>query len=553
MSYLVLARKYRPQLFEAVVGQQHVTRTLSHAISADRVAHAILFSGPRGTGKTTVARILAKALNCRQGPTPTPCNECPSCISITESHAVDVFEIDGASNNSVDQIRELRENVKYMPAQSRLKIYIIDEVHMLSGPAFNAMLKTLEEPPAHVMFMFATTEPHKIPITILSRCQRHDFRRIDARAITDHLKQICRQEGVESDDEALWLIAREAGGSMRDALSLLDQVMTGGDALTGARIPEILGVVDRKVIHDLSSAILEKDVGKILDIIDDVYERGLDLKKLYGDLLSHFRNLLVIRLGKNAERLVDLPGHELEALRRQAEGRSALFLNQVFDLLFREEANVRYTVQPRLVLEMMFVRLAQVQSALTIDELIDGLDRLRTEVAGGGPVSGGPEATGTGGGAAPVAPADGGGSAAQGGPPPRRQGAQEPGSLWDRLVEEISEAHPVLGANLKQGGRLRRLGETRVEIEMTGNGFSLNHVKRRKNREILRHSLERLLGAPVDVAVKATAGEAPSGIEKKQQAENLKKEALQHPLVADAVEIFDGTIVDVTLLQEVGK
>jgi DNA polymerase-3 subunit gamma/tau len=553
MSYLVLARKYRPQLFEDVVGQQHVTRTLSHAVSADRVAHAILFSGPRGTGKTTVARILAKALNCKQGPTPTPCNQCASCIGITESHAVDVFEIDGASNNSVDQIRELRENVKYMPAQSRLKIYIIDEVHMLSGAAFNAMLKTLEEPPAHVMFMFATTEPHKIPITILSRCQRHDFRRIDTQAITEHLKQICRQEGVESDDEALWLIAREAGGSMRDALSLLDQVMTGGGALTGARIPEILGVVDRKVIYDMSSAILEKDVGKILDIIDDLYERGLDLKKLYGDLLSHFRNLLVVKLGKNAERLVDLPGHELEALRRQAKGHSALLLNQVFDLLFREEAGVRYTVQPRLVLEMMFIRLAQIQPALAVDELIDGLDRLRSEMAGGGSVPGGPKSGGAGGGAAPEAPPGGGSGAAEGGPTPQRQGEAEPDSLWDRLVEEISDAHPVLGANLKQGGRLRRLGDKRVEIEMTGNGFCLNHVKRRKNREILRRSLERLLGAPVDVAVKAMAGEEPSCVEKKQQAENLKKEALQHPLVADAVEIFDGTIVDVALLQEVGK
>ena len=226
MSYLVLARKYRPQTFEQVIEQAHITRTLTNAISADRVAHAILFAGPRGTGKTTIARILAKAMNCEQGPTPVPCNACRSCDEITGGHGVDVFEIDGASNNSVDQVRELRENIKYMPAHSSFKIYIIDEVHMLSMAAFNALLKTLEEPPAHILFMFATTEPRKIPITILSRCQRHDLRRINLDAISKHMAWICRREGFEIADQSLELIAREAGGSMRDALSLLDQIMT---------------------------------------------------------------------------------------------------------------------------------------------------------------------------------------------------------------------------------------------------------------------------------------------------------------------------------------
>ncbi len=562
MSYLVLARKYRPQRFEEVVGQTHVTRTLSHAISADRVAHALLFSGPRGTGKTTVARILAKALNCRQGPTPTPCNECPSCNSITDSHAVDVFEIDGASNNSVDQIRELRENVKYMPAQSRFKIYIIDEVHMLSLSAFNALLKTLEEPPAHVMFMFATTEPHKIPITILSRCQRHDFRRIETGAVTGHLKEICRQEQVDFDEEALWLIAREAGGSMRDALSLLDQVMTGADGAPGeGRIPEILGIVDRKIIYDLASAILERDVGGALDIIDDVYDRGLDLKKLYADLLVHFRNLLVVKLGKDAKRLVDLPGHELDTLGRQAEAHSALVLNQIFDLLFREEANVRFTAQPRLVLEMLVVRLAQVQPALAIDELIDRLDHLRGEIAGAAPPgAGSPPGVGSPPGGGPPGPAPETGSGGDSGemkeagrPGGAGKEAKEPEDLWDRLVEKISADHPVLATSLRQSGRFRRIKENRVEIEIQGNGFNRKHVKRQKNRDILRKALGDLLGKTVAISVKTVADAGESITEKKQQTEQLKKEALQHPLVADAVEIFDGRIVDVELLQEVCK
>ncbi len=554
MSYLVLARKYRPQRFEDVVGQTHVTRTLAHAISADRVAHALLFSGPRGTGKTTVARILAKALNCRKGPTPTPCNECASCTGITDGHAVDVFEIDGASNNSVDQVRELRENVKYMPAQSRLKIYIIDEVHMLSPAAFNALLKTLEEPPGHVMFMFATTEPHKIPITVLSRCQRHDSRRIDAGAIAAHLEEICRQEGVEADEEALWLIAREAGGSMRDALSLLDQVVSGVDgAVRTERIPEILGVVDRQVIFSISSAILEQDVGRILDLVNDVYDQGLDLKKLYGDLLSHFRNLLVIKLGRDADRLVDLPGHELEALQKQAADHSAVFLNQIFDLLFREEASIRFSVQPRLVLEMMFIRLGQVPPALSIDELIGRLDRLRTELAGGG--SAAPSNSSGGGrpGPAPAAGSEAGPAGKEGGGPSADGGREAAGSpdLWERLVEQISAAHPALGTSLKQGGRLHRLDENRFEIEVLGNGFSRNLVKRRKNRDILCQALAQLLGGPVEVSVKAADGEEKPKMRKKQEIEKLKKEALHHPLVADAVEIFDGKIIDVEPLQEV--
>ncbi|MBL0713757.1 MAG: DNA polymerase III subunit gamma/tau [Desulfosarcina sp.] len=226
MGYLVLARKYRPQSFEEVVGQVHVTQTLANAIRHQRVAHAILFSGPRGTGKTSVARILAKAMNCMQGATPSPCNQCRSCIEITNGSAADVFEIDGASNNSVDQVRELRENVKYMPAYSPHKIYIIDEVHMLSTAAFNALLKTLEEPPPHVIFLFATTEAHKIPITILSRCQRYDFRRVDFDKLVGHMARLCQKEDIVLPEESLATIAREAGGSIRDALSLLDQVMT---------------------------------------------------------------------------------------------------------------------------------------------------------------------------------------------------------------------------------------------------------------------------------------------------------------------------------------
>ena len=260
MSYLVLARKYRPQTFEEVIDQDHVNRTLINAIASDRVAHAVLFAGPRGTGKTTVARILAKAMNCHRGPAATPCNRCRSCNDITAGSAVDVFEIDGASNNSVDQVRELRDNVKYMPAQSAYKIYIIDEVHMLSIPAFNALLKTLEEPPAHIKFFFATTEPNKIPITILSRCQRHDFKRIKIESMTTHMQAICEKENFRISPENLAIIARETGGSMRDALSLLDQVITCADGpVDDKQVMDLLGIIDRQMIFEMAAAIFGGD------------------------------------------------------------------------------------------------------------------------------------------------------------------------------------------------------------------------------------------------------------------------------------------------------
>ena len=381
MSYLVLARKYRPQTFEQVEKQDHVTRTLTNAISADRVAHAILFSGPRGTGKTTVARILAKAMNCKGGPVRIPCNECRSCREITIGSAVDVFEIDGASNNSVDQIRELRENVKYMPAHSLYKIYIIDEVHMLSIAAFNALLKTLEEPPPHVMFIFATTEPRKIPITILSRCQRHDFRRIDVESISKHLKEICTKEGVEIAVESLGLIAREAGGSMRDGLSLLDQVMscTKG-TITHEQMIDILGVIDREILFNLSKAILRADIPEVLDILDEIYSAGHDMKKLYADLIEHFRNLLVVKMVKKTDKLVDIPSHEIDLMIDQVKEIPATFLNQLFELLFREEISILNSTQPRLAIEMVFIKMFQIKPALPIDVLIEKLDNLRKDI-----------------------------------------------------------------------------------------------------------------------------------------------------------------------------
>jgi DNA polymerase-3 subunit gamma/tau len=562
MSYLVLARKYRPQTFDQVIEQAHITRTLTNAISADRVAHAILFSGPRGTGKTTVARILAKAMNCSQGPTAVPCNVCRSCEEITGGHGVDVFEIDGASNNSVDQVRELRENIKYMPAHSAFKIYIIDEVHMLSMAAFNALLKTLEEPPSHVLFMFATTESQKIPITILSRCQRHEFRRINLDAISKHMAWICRQEGFEISDQSLGLIAREAGGSVRDALSLLDQIMTCTQgSLTHEQVLDLLGVIDRKQIHDLSEAILSADVPAVLDVLDDIYDRGHDMKKLFADLLEHFRNLLVATLGSKVDKLIDLPAAEIEQLAKQAKQISAGVLNQIFDLLFREEAAVRLSPQPKLALEMALIRLMQAGPALPIDVLIDKLDDLRQEMLAPGqrqdnalPPGKSPDIEEP----APIRShmALPSGASKEGGPERTEGGSEtvastpEPaGNLadrWQQIIETIAPQNPSLAANLAKCHINKTAGQI-LEIEVPGNGFTLNMIQREKNMTVLKQVCADILGSRHEVKLKAS-GSADDKSQKKKINNQLKQKAISHPLVADAIDIFDGKLIDVKIL-----
>jgi DNA polymerase-3 subunit gamma/tau len=562
MSYLVLARKYRPQTFEEVIGQDHITRTLANAISSDRVAHAILFSGPRGTGKTTVARILAKTMNCKKGPSPIPCNECRSCKEITSGRAVDVFEIDGASNNSVDQIRELRENVRYMPAHSLYKIYIIDEVHMLSTSAFNALLKTLEEPPSHVMFIFATTEPNKIPITILSRCQRHDFRRISLESMSKHMSLLCSKEGIDIGDEGLELIAREADGSMRDALSLLDQVMACLEGtITNDRIVDILGVIDRKNLFDISSAIISGNIPAILDILDDIYVHGHDMKKLYSDLVEHFRNLLVVKMGKKISKLVDLPAHEIDLMANQVKNISEVYLNQVFNILFNEETTIRFSAQPKLALEMAFIKMFQIKPALSIDELIDKLDTLRQET---GPIQGkelfetqsryGPEKN-------KIKPQDKAqdklpdipdrqqdikGTKSQAGAVTISDLSHDLDATWNRLFEIISKNHPSLAANLAKC-TLKNLTDHSLEIEVNGNVFNAQMVRRKKNMTILKNICKDFFSKNMKIIITEKL-DSNNTRDKKERDNHLKKEALSHPLINDAIEIFNGNVVDVKVV-----
>ncbi len=409
VSYLVLARKYRPQSFDDLVGQAHVARTLANAIAQNRVAHAFLFTGVRGVGKTTSARLLAKCLNClgadgkATGPTATPCQVCAACKEIAAGNDIDVQEIDGASYNGVDEVRRLQEGIAFRPARDRFKIYIVDEVHMLSNAAWNAFLKTLEEPPPHVKFIFATTEVHKVPVTILSRCQRYDFKLIASQTIGARLKEVLALEKIESEDAAIAVLSREAAGSMRDAMSLLDQVIAyGGQKLTAEDVARVLGVADRAVLHELATALVAGDASTALKIVDRIAQQGFDLAHVAKDVLAHLRNLVVAKVcGEGADReLLDLADEEVADVRALATKSDADDLQRLFHGFSRSFDDIVRSGQPRTALEMTLVRLARRPPLLPIDELLSRLGDLERRLATGAPPPAGP--SGRGGGGEPV-------------------------------------------------------------------------------------------------------------------------------------------------------
>jgi len=357
MSYLVLARKSRPQDFTQVVGQIPVVKTLQNSLVRDRVAHAILFSGVRGVGKTTLARIMAKAINCEERTDANPCNKCASCVEITAGSSLDLYEIDGASNRGIQEIRELKEKIRFLPTSSKYKVIIIDEVHMLTTEAFNALLKTLEEPPDHVFFMFATTELHKIPITILSRCQRYELKRVSAENLRLHFQKLAESEGVTIHQAALDLIVRESEGSVRDGLSLLDQVFSYGEKEIAVNdVIQVLGLVSRDIILNLSRALLEKDPGATFHALDETFNFGVDLKRFTADLLEAFRTLILCKIA-GCEELIDIPPQELDEFKSLAANYSHNTLHMKLNLLMQGVEQMRYSSQPRLALESSFLKI----------------------------------------------------------------------------------------------------------------------------------------------------------------------------------------------------
>jgi len=376
MSYLVLARKARPQTFDEVVGQRPVVKTLQNSLLRDRVAHAILFSGVRGVGKTTLARIMAKAINCEKGPAQNPCNACESCRTITAGSSLDLYEIDGASNRGIQEIRELKEKIRFLPTSSRFRIIIIDEVHMLTTEAFNALLKTLEEPPAHVYFMFATTELHKIPITILSRCQRYELKRVAPVELGRHLQSLAEADGVRMEQGALDLIVREADGSVRDGLSLLDQVFSFGEKnISTDDVVQVLGLVSREALLRLTRALLERDAGSAFQVLDETFSYGMDLKRFTADLLGCFRTLILSKI-QGCDSLLDMSQAELTLFQELARDYSLQTLHMKLTLLMQGVEEMRYSTQPRLALETTFLKVIESHEVTPVATLLSRLDSL---------------------------------------------------------------------------------------------------------------------------------------------------------------------------------
>ncbi|MBU1344435.1 MAG: DNA polymerase III subunit gamma/tau [Proteobacteria bacterium] len=548
MSYQVLALKYRPQTFNDVVGQHHVTTTLTNAILSDRVAHAILFTGPRGTGKTTIARILAKAMNCKKGPTPLPCNMCKICTDIIDGHCTDVFEIDGASNNSVDQIRDLRENVTYMPSSALYKIYIIDEVHMLSTAAFNALLKTLEEPPSHVMFIFATTEVHKIPATILSRCQRHDLGRISLSLISGHLEYLCKQEEFSVDRQSLDLIAQEADGSIRDALSLLDRILSSATTkkIEYQSILDGLGILDRKILHEVSAAIFENNGSRLIELIEKVNDSGIDLKKYYSDLILHFRNLNVIKICGKESPAANITDFEKEKIFQTTSNLSGGFINTILQILLSEESMVRYSSHPKTAIEMILLKLIHINPGAQIDQIISKLDALSNQINSKFPNS---EYTYEP--AQDVSAIEHSVMETQSSPFAGKQSRKPETQIkksasceektWQGFLNKIEQTLPFMFALLSKGlVKEQDHGDIHVELK----DCSYFDKKRLESKmSELQNICREFLGKSLTIDIQAKKNKSTKNHSKKDE-QKAKQTAFNHPLVVEAQKLFNGEIIN---------
>ncbi|WP_195941109.1 DNA polymerase III subunit gamma/tau [Romboutsia sp. 1001713B170131_170501_G6] len=379
-----LYRAYRPQNFEDVVGQQHIIRTLKNQIENNNVGHAYLFTGTRGTGKTSTAKIFARAVNCVQSKDQEPCNECEVCKDIINDNIMDVVEIDAASNNSVDDIRELRESVKYSPTKAKYKVYIIDEVHMLSQGAFNALLKTLEEPPSYIIFILATTEPHKIPATILSRCQRFDFKRVTVNDMSERMKKICNEENIEVEDKALNLIARNAQGALRDALSILDQCISfGGNKIEYKDVVELLGTVNIEQLFEMSQFIINQDTKNSLQALNEFVIWGKDIRNLINDLIDHFRNLMVCKVSTELDEIISLPEETIDKLKSQAESVDVNDIIRVLNILSVTQDSMKSSSNPRVLAEVTMMKIAQPMFDESKEALIKRIENLEKKIESG--------------------------------------------------------------------------------------------------------------------------------------------------------------------------
>jgi DNA polymerase-3 subunit gamma/tau len=554
-QYVVVARRYRPQTFDELIGQEHVARALSGAIAANRVGHAYLFAGARGVGKTSAARILAKALNCQQGPTPTPCNRCDMCQSISAGSDVDVLEIDGASNRGIDEIRQLRQNVGIRPSRARYKIYIIDEVHMLTREAFNALLKTLEEPPEHVKFIFCTTEPAKIPITILSRCQRFDFAGIDQQAIVARLAQIVAAEGVSAERDALALLARRAAGSMRDSQSLLEQLLAfGGEVITAADVHAMLGTAGEARLAALVDHLIERNPAAAIAELDAALADGVEVGQLVEQLLGYLRDVLVTGVGGSADTLLHTSPSEHEhvaAAGKQLGTETILAMMQILDHTL---ARLRYSTQARTLAEMALVRIANLEN---LDDLAELISELRGDAPSGPRTASERGKTPTAGAVSASAkkkdelidarassvgqsddrrlridaPAPAGGETAAG--------------IWNRALASLSD---LLGENAALADSVALDGTDRLVVTFRAKYTSCKAFCERGGQLAkLESVLAEAAGRPLAVEFRIEPDEPAAGQPARGPAAQRQRmvEKAEHPLVRRASELFDARVVRV--------
>ena len=549
MEYLVLARKWRPQSFQDLVGQEHVARTLTNAILQKRIAHAFIFSGPRGVGKTSVARILAKALNCVEGPTPTPCQICAQCKEITAGTSMDVREIDGASNRGIDEIRELRENVKFSPASGRYKIYIIDEVHMLTREAFNALLKTLEEPPSHVVFLFATTELNKIPATILSRCQSHDFRIIPLKLIAEKLQLIAEAEKIAISSAGLAWIAAAGKGSLRDAQSIFDQVISfAGADIKDGDVEELLGLADRRFLFLLSGAILRKDAAQCLQVINEGYYAGLDMKHFFQLLLNHFRNLLFVKIAGPNPALFDLTDDDLAQLQVQGASAERETIQRLLDILLTEEETMRRTQDPRLHLETAIVRMAYLGALIPIEEVLGRMETLEKKLAAAGVAKTAPTVPERP--RQPVAPVP---AAVTLSAPARvleeqqayRAADSSPEQWWADYKAQVKKLSPSLGSNIAQGVFVSHVDKA-LTVGFPA-GFAFDYVRERDHLERLEELARPFFGDQIKIKFQVIQPEPGDRAGKSngtaRNSNDLRQEAMNHPMLQKAIDLFEGAEV----------
>lgn len=586
-NYIVLARKWRPMRFEDVVGQEHVTRTIRNALEKGKLGHGFIFAGPRGVGKTTTARLLAKAVNCKNGKPGEPCNQCDSCQAINAGQHLDVIEIDGASNRGIDEIRNLRENIRFAPSSASYKVYIIDEIHMLSKEAFNALLKTLEEPPAHAIFIFATTEIHKVPLTILSRCQRFDFKRISTRDITRQLEKIAQNEGIKIESEALQLIARKSDGGMRDATSILDQISAFSDGeITVQQVQDTIGVLGEDVFFEYTDLMVQKDNAAILQYAANLIEKGIDILHYLDGLELHLRNLLVARVSEN-DHLLELSDYYIQRYREAAKAFNDKDLLHFLDILAQHKQMFRFSENQHVLLELLLLKLANKPKTLEIEQVM----ALLKNVQGSGgvatdqniatespskpykPTLGTPQ-QGT---VAEKSPAEKMGKYAQQATASHQSAAKSPGkslfggafnpnqpktnhqaaavkpseapaapqltiedikNRWNDVLNEVRKEKIALASFLKDGVAYKLQGLTLTIAFDHQHTFHKDHVM--KNASEIQKVLKKTFGAALKIET-ATIKFEDAGIEKPQQSPEAVFESIKEkePVLKKIIDLFD--------------